>query len=165
MVTIYGIRCVANGMIYVGCTAGRPSKRWREHRCLLKSGRHTSSSMVADFSKYGNERFVLEVLETLPDAAPVSEKRDAELSWMRRFDAEGKLYNCKIVSFEIKPDDAKRGIEASRLVVGKRWSPEANLKRRLAQLGKPKNHGHKISETKRRKKLLASDEIVRSASK
>jgi tRNA(His) 5'-end guanylyltransferase len=72
---------------------------------------------------------------------------------MNRYDGLGLLYNKAIVSFELKPEWATKGVENSRHSVGNRWTPEANMKRRLAQLGKPKGHGAKISATKQAKKL------------
>jgi hypothetical protein len=92
-------------------------------------------------------------LETLPANIPVSAKREAELRWMARYKVDSRLYNAHGNSFAPTLEAIAKGIEASRSAVGNRWSPEANLKRRLAQLGKPKGHGAKISAAKQAKAM------------
>ena len=96
---------------------------------------------------------LIELAASLGDDATLIEKRSAELKWLREYDARGALLNQAIISFAPTPEATAKGIEASRMVVGNRWTPEANEKRRQAQLGKPKNHGHKISATKRAKQV------------
>jgi hypothetical protein len=153
MVTIYALECGATGMAYVGCTAGKPGKRMREHRCLLNKKRHTAERLQRDWERYGGNAFYLKILETLPANIPVSAKREAELRWMARYKVDSRLYNAHGNSFAPTLEAIAKGIEASRSAVGNRWSPEANLKRRLAQLGKPKGHGAKISAAKQAKAM------------
>lgn len=140
---------------YVGCTKGKLAKRWREHRCLLKAGRHTCRRLQDDWanSTFVQEYLVPVVLEVLPDGADTALKRERELHWMQKFSDTGLLYNEHLVSFAPTPEATRRGVEASRHVEGRKRSPEANLKRSLAQKGKPKGHGAKISATKRARRL------------
>lgn len=160
MAVIYGLVNVASRMTYVGCTAGKLTKRFREHRCLLNNNKHSEPILQKDWSNYGSNAFVMEVLEELPQNAVVSEKREAELKWMAKLETEGLLYNTRKNSFQPSPEATRKGIEASR-IAGRPVSPEGRMKRRMAQLGVPKNHGHKISATKRKNRLLRqSDEIV-----
>ena len=84
----------------------------------------------------------------------VESKRKAEHRWMANLNEAGLLYNQSRLAYELSPEAIKKGVEASRHVIGNRWTPEANLKRRLAQLGKPKGHGAKISATKRAKRMM-----------
>jgi group I intron endonuclease len=150
MATIYAFKCRANGHGYIGCTKAKLAKRAREHRCLLNSGRHTATRLLADWRIYGPDAFEIVALEVLPDAS-LSLRRERELWWMASFKQSGLLYNEHEVSFAPVLEARVRGVEASRTATGNRWTPEANLKRRLAQLGKPKGHGAKISATKRAK--------------
>jgi len=154
MAVIYGLKCTVNGKAYIGCTAAKLSKRLREHRCLLRSGKHSEKELLADWVLHGESSFQMICLEVLPPDAPVSEKRRQEIWWMNRFKADGLLYNKNLSSFAPKPEAQKIGVKLAALVEGRKRSPEANLKRSLAQLGKPKNHGHKISATKRAKQLM-----------
>ncbi len=149
MVSIYVIICGVNNFAYVGCTAGKPSKRLREHRCLLNQGKHSSPKFQADWQKFGRNAFYLAVNEELPTDCSAAQKREAELRWMAFYKAESRLYNASELSFQLSPEAAAKGAANAHKEPGNRWTAEANLKRRLAQLGRPKGHGAKISATKR----------------
>jgi len=153
MASIYAIRCTETAKNYVGCTKS-VSKRFREHRCLLKQGAHASPSLQADWNRYGEQAFHIITIQELPLDATVEQKRKAELLWMDHFKKAGTLYNEMQISFQGPPGSLEKAVEASRHVIGNRWTPEANRKRSEAQLGKPKGHGAKISATKRAKKLV-----------
>jgi hypothetical protein len=151
MVTVYGLECGATGEVYVGCTAGKIGKRMREHRCLLKAGTHTRRLQEAWNLHAGT--FQMKPLETLAEGCQVIEKRERELSWMKHYRLLGLLLNDEEISFS-PPKGASAKAAAKRVENGHKPSAESNLKRSLAQLGKPKGHGAKISATKRAKKLL-----------
>lgn len=147
MVTIYALKC-KNGFVYVGCTAGKIQKRMREHRCLLNQQKHKTEKLQADWNTYGEQGFMMATLETFNHDS-VAMKRSRELHWLRHYSAKGLLYNEHIVSFSGTPESIGKAIEASRNAP-RIQTAETNEKRRLAQLGKPKNHGDKISATKKR---------------
>ena len=150
MVTIYVLRCVPTGEVYVGCTAGKLGKRMREHRCLLRGGKH-GTRLQAAWNLHGASAFRMEPLEGLATGSVV-EKREAELRWLRHFQEQGLLLNDHVISFQAPPG-APAKAAAARVASGYSPSPESNEKRRLAQLGIPKGHGAKISATKQAKKL------------
>ncbi len=153
MVTIYALECASTKEAYVGCTSGKIGKRMREHRCLLKAGKH-SSLLQQRWNELASE-FQMRPIEILPSSASLIEKRERELYWLRWYDKRGLLLNHSAeASFRPTNEAITKGIEASRHVAGNRWTPEANMKRRLAQLGIPKGHGAKISATKRAKNRL-----------
>ena len=150
MAVIYGLVHTASGKAYVGSTEARkPSKRFREHRCLLNNGKHTSAKIQADWEQFGAEAFHFEVLEDLGHNVSFERKKASEQRWLDVMDARGLLYNAYKVAFGWPAESRALGVEASRHVPGRRWTPEANEKRSLAQRGKPKGHGAKISATKR----------------
>jgi hypothetical protein len=151
MVTIYVLECAVTGEGYVGCTAGRIGKRMREHRCLLKAGKHTSIRLQSAWTKH-SAHFQMKPLETLQDDASVIEKRERELAWMKHYQTQGLLLNDNPMSFQ-PPPGAQAKAAASRVANGYTQSAESNLKRRSAQLGVPKCHGAKISATKKAKNL------------
>jgi group I intron endonuclease len=148
---IYALRCSENNKHYVGCT-GKLQKRFREHRCLLRAGQHVCQSLQADWTQFGEDSFFMIPLEPF-DAATASEKRERELKWMRYFEGRGQLYNENTVSYQ-PPPGASAKAAAARVSSGFKWSEETNLKRSLAQKGKPKGHGAKISATKRAQKAM-----------
>jgi hypothetical protein len=153
MAVIYGLVHITSGKTYVGCTGGRKTakrkynktsesllaKRFREHRCLLNANKHSEPQLQKDWLTDGEKAFKMEVLERLQEYPSASEKREAELRWMKKFEADGKLYNTYKESFGFKPEATKAGIEASR--TAGRW-----------RNGVPTDHGKKISDGKRRAK-------------
>ncbi len=157
MAVIYAIENLINGKHYIGCTGGKPSKRMREHRCLLRAGTHASRSLQSDWNEMGEEQFRLKSLDYVHVSidGDMAARRAAEIAWMLCYEAKGLLYNERIISFQPPPGaQAKAVAESARIKRETGWkqSPESNLKRRLAQLGIPKGHGAKISATKQARK-------------
>lgn len=153
MATIYALTCSANGFAYVGVTSGKLSKRFREHRCLCNTGKHHAVKLIADWREHGEQAFSMIALEEA-DYSHRGAHCEAEQKWIDHYASLGRLYNAHDRSSGLGGDATRKGIEASRHVAGNRWTAEANEKRRLAQLGKPKGHGAKISATKRAKLLM-----------
>lgn len=152
MAVIYGIVHKVSLKAYVGCTSGKPAKRFREHRCLLNGGKHSEPGLQADWAAFGPSAFMLVIFEELGDAS-LPMKREAELRWMDKLAPHGLLYNTRRVSFSPSAEAAMKGVANAHKERGNRWTAEANEKRRLSQLGKPKGHGAKISATKQAKKI------------
>lgn len=61
---IYRIRCTATDKIYIGSSADI-EKRWKEHRVMLRQGRHHSRYLQSSWDKYGADAFLFEVVESL----------------------------------------------------------------------------------------------------
>lgn len=152
MAVVYGLTNIVNDRIYIGCTSSKAAKRFREHRCLLRNGKHLEPALQADWDLHGGHAFEFHILEVLPDGADIAVKREAELRWMDRVGA--RLYNTRRISYQLTPEARAKGVANAHLEPGNRWTPEANLKRSLAQKGKPKGHGAKISTTKRLRALM-----------
>lgn len=153
MVTIYAIFIGTFDKKYIGSTAGKLSKRLREHRCLLRLGKHSCKEMQTNYqSAPYPDNIGMQVVEVLNDGCTLDERRQAELKWMRVLADLGQLYNEHQISFQ-PPIGASAKAAATRVANGYRQSAESNEKRRLAQLGRPKGHGAKISVTKRAKAM------------
>lgn len=148
---IYALRCSATNRHYVGCTAGKLQKRFREHRCLLRAGSHACKPLQSDWMTHGEQAFSLLPLEPF-EADTVGRKREKELKWMRYFAERGQLFNENLTSFQ-PPVGASQKAARARTERGYRPSAESNLKRSLAQKGVPKGHGAKISAAKRAKAM------------
>ena len=149
---IYGLECIKNGKVYVGCTSAKLGKRLREHRCLLRAGKHSEPELQKDFLKYGELFFQMRPFNVIKESIDVKTKRSLEKYWMDHYAIRGLLYNTRRISFE-PPPGAQAKAAASRVANGYVQTEESKLKRRMAQLGKPKNHGWKISATKQANKL------------
>ena len=148
MVTIYYITDGIHNKFYIGCTAGKVGKRWREHRCLLKNGKHKCRPLQDAWDLSEGIKFACRVIEYCEPQM----KRERELYYLNLYKEQGNLYNQYIQSFS-PPEGAPAKAAAARVANGYRPSAESNEKRRLAQLGKPKGHGAKISATKRAKAM------------
>ena len=153
---VYGLINLKSGKVYVGCTSGRPNakrqylknesklaKRFREHKSLLNSKKHSEPKLQKDWLESGPDEFKIILLEEVGENVSASKKREAELKWMKKYEDEGLLYNTYKESFSFTKEATKAGIEASR--TAGRWHN-----------GVPKDHGRKISEGKRRARILRS---------
>lgn len=69
MVVVYAVECAQTGHAYVGITSGKLSKRFREHRCLAKSGKHHSVKLNDEWQQHGDGAFSIKPLEVLDDDA------------------------------------------------------------------------------------------------
>lgn len=160
MIKIYALKNLVSGFAYIGCTKYKLSKRMREHRCLLKANKHAEPLLQEAWNLLGESWFSIVELELLPSDASVIQKRERELHWMKVYSDYGLLFNSNRNSFQ----PTKKAIEKAQAVYsnkGRKQSAEEIQKRRLAQLGKPKNNGTKISETKKRLGQKPSAEAAR----
>src|SRR5277367_2726662 len=132
MAAVYGIVHLVSMKTLVGSVGdGRPntkrlykstesklSKRFREHRSLLNRGKHAEPELQKDWTQYGPDAFAMRLLEEIEGS--VESKREAELRWMANLDKQGLLYNQTRLAYALSPEAIKRGVEASRHVVGNR---------------------------------------------
>ena len=153
MATIYAFECIVTGKAYIGCTASKLNKRAREHRCLLKNGKHTSPLLQIEWDMHGEPNFEMKKLET-GEWVTLDQKRNAEQRWMDLYAATGRLCNAAEKSFAPSNDAIAKGVANAHNERGNRWTEEANLRRSLTQKGIPKGHGAKISATKRARKVM-----------
>ena len=153
MAVIYALECSVNGFAYVGVTNSKLSKRLREHRCLCNNYRHHATKLTEDWHKYGQSAFSMKVLE-IADYSHRGSHCEAEQKWIDYYDSLGMLYNGHNRSTGLGAEITRKGVLNAHNEAGNRWTPEANLKRSLAQKGKPKGHGAKISATKQAKKMM-----------
>lgn len=59
---IYKITCTANGKIYIG-SSKNIKHRWATHQSELRSSRHPNRMLQFAWDKYGEDRFVVDVIE------------------------------------------------------------------------------------------------------
>jgi len=152
MATIYALTNSVNGFAYIGVTSAKLSKRLREHRCLCRNNKHHAKKLTEDWHKYGESSFSMVILEDAEYDHRGSHCEN-EQKWINHYASLGKLYNAHERSTGLGDELTRKGIEAAiKANTGRIHSQESREKRRLAQLGKPKGHGAKISATKQAKK-------------
>src|SRR5258706_8122963 len=91
---VYCIKNTIEEKVYVGSTAQNPETRWRQHKKLLESNKHSIGHLQADWNKLGENAFEFYVLE---ECELEGNKRwFPEQEWINRFRGDGsKFYNSK----------------------------------------------------------------------
>ena len=64
---IYKITNLKNNKFYIGSTQRTFSKRWNDHKSLLKSNKHHSIILQRSWNKYGEDSFLFEILEEIDE--------------------------------------------------------------------------------------------------
>ena len=83
MICIYVITNIINDKQYVGQAVVK-DKRWRDHRIMLKAGKHRNRHLQASYNKYGKDAFVYTVLEIVSDVSLFGGKRGLLDGWTCR---------------------------------------------------------------------------------
>lgn len=102
---IYMIRHNITGRIYIGSSA-TPQKRYENHLCRLKNGKHSIEDLQKDFNEYG-ENFTFTILDEIAD----SEETAKEYQWMKELKSNirgiGYNYNDKARKLISEPEKAQ----------------------------------------------------------
>lgn len=145
-----------SGKFYIG-SAKWLSRRWIEHKRDLRRGTHGNPILQAAWSKYGEEKFSLTVLEYIDDVSKLIER---EQFWIDQLDAVNAGYNVlpiagsslgKAHSEETKmrmseshkgkkhgPMSEEQKAHYSKLYTGRKLSEETRRKMGDARRGKPR---------------------------
>ena len=86
---IYKIRNLVNDKFYVGST-NDTKVRFKNHRRLLRKGKHHCKHLQAAWNKYGEEKFKFEIVETVKDNAALW---NAENAWLVQWVGRPECYN------------------------------------------------------------------------
>lgn len=117
--SIYGIRHVVSGRIYVG-SAVNVRLRWSVHRYALRKGTHPNRMLQYSWNKHGEATFVFCVLERVSDPSRLCEREDF---WIQSFRATERAHG-----FNIRPKATNN--------LGLRHSTETRAKMSAAHAGK-----------------------------
>lgn len=145
---IYKIINVVNSKFYVGSAVDLKRRKTR-HFSELRTGKHNNRHLQAAWTKYGEHAFVFVVIEELATDADLLA---AENIWLREHVGQEYCYSIGVdatapmtgMSGELSPTWGYRHTESSLQKIGEAskqriTSPEANAKRRVALLGKPRS--------------------------
>lgn len=86
---IYKIINQVNDKFYVGSTTNT-RERFRTHRNRLRKNRHHSKHLQAAWNKYGEDKFLFKVIETIPEGQSLQE---AENKWLAEHVGKDYCYN------------------------------------------------------------------------
>lgn len=171
MAVIYRITNMANGKYYIGSADSFARREW-QHKYDLKRGVHKNPRLQAAWDKYGEEMFVFEVLEEVPEC---QNQLQVEDMWLVQHVGKPDCYNINpsaelsrlgvkhTAASKQKTSDSRKGKHAGadHYRYGQTVSPEVREKIGAAQRGKPKAAGRTVSE-EGRAKIRANIEAGRS---
>lgn len=89
MAVIYQITNMVNGKYYIGSAGSFERRQW-QHKYDLKRNAHKNPRLQAAWNKYGEEAFVFEVLETVPEG---DNQLKAEDVWLSKHVGKPECYN------------------------------------------------------------------------
>lgn len=91
---VYAIRCLVSGRVYIGSSQDI-ALRFKDHRTLLRTGKHHCIGLQRAWNKYGEIAFVVDVLE-LADQSILLEREQA---WFDVYAVQTskRTYNASIV--------------------------------------------------------------------
>lgn len=156
MAVIYRITNMANGKYYIG-SAGSFARREWQHRYDLKRGTHKNPRLQAAWNKYGEEMFVFEIIEEVPEG---DNQLKAEDVWLRNHVGLPQCYNIntgaeaprlgipmtEASKQRLSENRTGKAAGSEHYRYGQTVSPEVRAKIGAAQRGKPKKEGRKVSE-------------------
>lgn len=171
MAVIYQITNMANGKYYIGSAESFARREW-QHKYDLKKGTHKNPRLQAAWNKYGPDVFVFEVLEEVANGVSPLQIED---TYLVQHVGKPECYNINpgaesprsgVVLTAAAKANISRGRKgkhggAEHYRFGKEVAPEVRAKIGVAQKGKPKAAGRKVTE-EGRAKIRANIEAGRS---
>lgn len=165
MAVIYRITNMANGKFYIGSADSFARREW-QHKYYLRRNEHKNPHLQAAWNKYGEEMFVFEIVETIPEG---EDQLVWEDKWLRECVGKADCYNVNTLATAPRlgltlSEESKAQLSANRkgkhagenhYRYGQTVSDEVRQKIGNTQRGKPKKPGRKVSE-EGRAKILAS---------
>lgn len=171
MAVIYRITNMANGKFYIGSAESFARREW-QHKYDLKRNAHKNPHLQASWNKYGEEMFVFEVVEQIPDG---EDQLFWEDKWLRDCVGKAGCYNVNTLATAPRlgltlSEESRQQLSLNRkgkaageshYRYGQTVSEEVRQKIGNTQRGKPKASGRKVSE-EGRAKIRANIEAGRS---
>lgn len=167
MAVIYRITNMANGKFYIGSAESFARREW-QHKYALRRNEHKNPHLQASWNKHGEEMFVFEVIEQIPED---QDQLAWEDKWLKDCVGKHDCYNVNTLATAprlgiVLSDNAKGNISQGRkgkhagenhYRYGQTVSEEVRQKIGDAQRGKPKAPNRKVSEAGRAKIRAAAE--------
>lgn len=142
---VYAILCRASGRQYTGSSADI-QKRWRQHKSMLRRGKHHSPPLQNAWNKYGEDAFEFVVLEE----CAVNLLLELEQHYIDQC-CDG--YNCAPVAGTRRgvPQSPEARAKISAAMTGRKLSVETRAKMGAAKRGHKYSVGRVVSPETRAK--------------
>lgn len=153
---VYEIRNLVNGKRYIGQSSQKDQQRLWEHRTYLKKGRHQNRHLQRAWNKYGEENFVISILE---ECSSLDELNRLETHYVTVYNTLDRKFGYNIRG----PGDNKFMLEETRRRVSKSklgvsiHTPESIEK--IRQSSKNRVHSQE-SRQKRSQKLKGCNQPI-----
>lgn len=138
---IYSITCQENDRRYIGSSMNITA-RWYAHKWALRHGRHYNTHLQRAWDKYGESKFVFEILEECENSA----LRDRETHWTVHYQS------CHYMSGfnDRDPNNIKRpSVETIAIIAEKKRGQKASIETRMKM--SQSRMGHSTSQETREK--------------
>src|SRR2546430_3311726 len=143
---VYAIVNTVNGKCYIGSTMDM-SQRWKDHRKLLKRGKHHSPHLQNAYNLYGHDAFEYVVIESVPGNSK------ALLLEREQFYIDTKYPEYNVSPAARSPAGVTRSLEfRSKMSKAKKaYVFTEEHRRNLSKANKGKGKGRHVSEEQIRK--------------
>jgi group I intron endonuclease len=123
---IYEIVNAVNGKRYIG-SATRFAGRWSVHRAYLRSGKSSCSLLQKAWNKYGEDKFIFRILETINDKSLLIEREQYYID-------------------TLKPEYNATQVAGHNSMLGRKHSPETRAKMSASMQGNKNGIGHIVTD-------------------
>jgi group I intron endonuclease len=154
---IYLIKNIINNKVYIG-SAVNVEKRWKEHKNLLKEGKHHSKHLQCAWDKYGEQTFTFDIIEKVSNPEHLLAYEQVYLDYYKSYEIDSGYNICKVAGSHLgmkRSEETRQKMKEAK----KNISEETRQKMREAGKNKPEmierlikiNTGKKRSEETKRK--------------
>lgn len=133
---IYKITCTITNKSYIG-SAVDFNRRVYRHRASLRADKHHSIHLQRAFNKYGEDAFIIDILELIDNPIILLEREQYYLDFYRTYDPEIGYNLCKDASSKLGTsvsEETKKKI--SKTLTGYRHTEETKQKISKGNIGK-----------------------------
>lgn len=156
MAVIYRITNMSNGKFYIGSADSFARREW-QHKYALRRNEHKNPHLQASWNKHGEEMFVFEVVEQIPEG---EDQLAWEDTWLRECVGRSDCYNVNTLATAPRlglklSEESKQQLSKNRkgktsgenhYRFGQTVSEEVRQKIGETQRGKRKAPGRKVTE-------------------
>ena len=135
---IYKITNIENGKIYIG-SAYNLSNRMSTHKYTLRNNKHKNPHLQSAWNKYGEGKFLFEILEIVEDKNILLEREQFYIDSAQCCDNKigyniaKKAGNC--AGRKVSAETRRKQSESAKKRPKYKWSEEQKEKRRKARIG------------------------------